>query len=72
VTALLAAFVFGLKGMDAQLVVIRSALPPGTGAFMLADYYKRDPEVTSATILASTVASVLSLSVCLAVLPRWI
>jgi len=72
VTALLAAFVFGLKGMDAQLVVILSALPTGTGAFMLADYYKRDPEVTSATILASTVASVLSLSVCLAVLPRWI
>jgi len=52
--------------------VILSALPTGTGAFMLADYYKRDPEVTSATILASTVASVLSLSVCLAVLPRWI
>lgn len=39
VTALLAVYVFGLKGMNAQLVVILSALPTGTGAFMLADVY---------------------------------
>jgi malonate transporter and related proteins len=69
-TALLAVYVFGLKGMDAQLVGILSALPTGTGAFMLADVYKRDLEVTSTTILVSTVASALTLSICLVVLPR--
>ena len=69
-TALLAVYVFSLKGMDAQLVVILSALPTGTGAFMLADVYKRDLEVTSTTILVSTVASALTLSICLVVLPR--
>jgi len=69
-TALLAVYAFGLRGMDAQLVVILSALPTGTGAFMLADVYKRDLEVTSTTILVSTVASALTLSICLVVLPR--
>jgi malonate transporter and related proteins len=69
-TALLAVCIFGLKGMDAQLVVILSALPTGTGAFMLADVYKRDLEVTSTTILVSTVVSALTLSICLVLLPR--
>jgi malonate transporter len=70
VTALLAVYAFGLTGMDAQLVVILSALPTGTGAFMLADVYKRDLEVTSTTIMLSTILSALTLSLCLAILPR--
>jgi len=70
ITALLAVFVFGLHGLDAQLVVILSALPTGTGAFMLADLYRRDATVTSTTIMASTLASALTLSICLIVLPR--
>jgi predicted permease len=70
VTALLAVFVFGLNGMDAQLVVILSALPTGTGAFMLADVYQRDRDGTSMTIMVSTIASAVTLSICLVVLPR--
>ena len=70
VTALLAVCVFYLKGMNAQIVVILSALTTGTGAFMLADVYKRDLEVTSTTILVSTVASAVTLSICLVLLPR--
>jgi predicted permease len=70
ITALLAVYAFGLTGMDAQLVVILSALPTGTGAFMLADVYKRDLEVTSTTIMLSTILSALTLSLCLAILPR--
>ncbi len=70
VTALLAVYAFGLTGMDAQLVVVLSALPTGTGAFMLADVYKRDLEVTSTTIMLSTILSALTLSLCLAILPR--
>jgi malonate transporter and related proteins len=70
ITALLAIYAFGLRGLDAQLVVILSALPTGTGAFMLADIYKRDVEVTSTTIMVSTILSALTLSLCLAILPR--
>lgn len=71
-TALLAVYAFGLSGMDAQLVVILSALPTGTGAFMLADLYKRDLAVTSTTIMASTIVSAITLSICLVLLPRWL
>ena len=70
ITALLAVYAFGLAGMDAQLVIILSALPTGTGAFMLADVYKRDLQVTSTTIMVSTILSTLTLSLCLAILPR--
>ena len=70
VTALLAVYAFGLTGPDAQLVVILSALPTGTGAFMLADVYKRDLGVTSTTIMLSTIVSAVTLSLCLAILPR--
>lgn len=70
ITALLAVYAFGLTGLDAQLVVILSALPTGTGAFMLADVYKRDLAVTSTTIMASTILSALTLSLCLTLLPR--
>ena len=69
VTAALAVFAFGLAPRDVALVTILSALPTGTGAFMLAAYFNRDPEVTSAAILLSTLASVLTLSICLAVFP---
>jgi len=71
-TALLAVYVFGLSGMDAQLVVILSALPTGTGAFMLADLYKRDLSLTSTVIMASTIVSAVTLSLCLVLLPRWL
>ena len=70
VTALLAVYAFALSGMDAQLVVILSALPTGTGAFMLADVYKRDLVVTSTTIMVSTILSAVTLSLCLAILPK--
>ena len=70
ITALLAVYAFGLTGLDAQLVVILSALPTGTGAFMLADVYKRDLDVTSTTIMASTILSAFTLSLCLVLLPR--
>jgi malonate transporter and related proteins len=70
ITALVAFYVFGLRGMDAQLVVILSALPTGTGAFMLADVYKRDLGVTSTTIMVSTILSAITLSIYLVVLPR--
>ena len=64
-----AMFAFSLPSRDTQLVTLMSALPTGTGAFMLADYYKRDPAVTSTVILVSTVASVLSLVALLTAAP---
>lgn len=50
----------------AQLVVMLSALPTGTGPYMLAEFYRREAVVTSQTILWSTVGSLATLSVLLA------
>ncbi|MEH6365912.1 MAG: AEC family transporter, partial [Pseudomonas marincola] len=45
-----------------------SALPTGTGPFMLAEYYQRDAAVVSRSILFSTLGSLVTLSLCLYVI----
>ena len=65
VTALLAVRVFGLAPPETQLVVLMSALPTGTGAFVLAGFYRRDATVTSLAVLVTTVASAATLPVVL-------
>lgn len=62
VTWVLAAAVFGLSPMLTQTAVLLAALPTGTGPFMLAELYRREAGVTSSVVLASTVASVLTIS----------
>ncbi|PVZ19653.1 MULTISPECIES: AEC family transporter [unclassified Pseudomonas] len=64
-TAFLAIRVFHLPPVWAHAALLLSALPTGTGPFMLAEYYQREAGVVSRTILISTVLSLLSLSVCL-------
>jgi len=66
VTALLAFYVFTMPPMWAWTAVLMSALPIGTGPFMLAAMYGRDARVTSRAILVSTVASVLTVSLLVA------
>jgi malonate transporter len=64
----LAFHVFALPELWAKTAVILSALPTGTGPFMLAEFYKREAAVTSSTILFSTVISLVTVTVCLAAL----
>ena len=66
VTAVLAFYVFPMPPMWAWTAVLMSALPIGTGPFMLAAMYGRDARVTSRAILVSTVASVLTVSLLVA------
>ena len=66
VTALLAFYVFTMPPVWAWTAVLMSALPIGTGPFMLAQMYGRDARVTSRAILVSTVASVLTVSLLVA------
>ena len=62
VTWVLATSVFGLPPPLVQTAVLLAALPTGTGPFMLAELYGREASVTSGVVLASTVASVLTIS----------
>jgi len=66
VTAVLAFYVFSMPPVWAWTAVLMSALPIGTGPFMLAQMYGRDARVTSRAILVSTVASVLTVSLLVA------
>ncbi|RYG70173.1 AEC family transporter [bacterium] len=45
--------------------ILMSALPTGTGPYMLAEFYKREAAVTSRVILLSTAASLVTVSVLL-------
>ncbi|MDQ0393167.1 AEC family transporter [Labrys monachus] len=58
----LATFVFGLSPLLTHTAVLLAALPTGTGPFMLAEFYRREAQVTSRVILASTVVSILTVS----------
>src|ERR1700743_904918 len=66
IVAICAYGIFKLPPVPAAIVVLLSALPTGTGPFMVAEFYKREAVVTSGTILFTTIASVVSLTACLA------
>jgi predicted permease len=68
ITALCAYGLFRLPAVPAATAVLLAALPTGTGPFMIAEFYKREAVVTSATILMTTVGSALSVTACLVLL----
>jgi predicted permease len=66
----LAFHVFTLPPLWAKTAVILSALPTGTGPFMLAEFYRREASVTSSTILFSTILSLITVTLCLGAMLR--
>lgn len=58
----------GLSPELTAVVVVMSALPTGTGAFMLAEYYGRQMAESAEVIIISTLISVITVSVCLGLL----
>ncbi len=65
VTAVLAYKVFSMPLIWADTALLLSALPIGTGPFMLAEMYDREAVVVSRAILVSTVGSLLTVSMIL-------
>ncbi|HLU00818.1 MAG TPA: AEC family transporter [Burkholderiaceae bacterium] len=59
----LVTWVFDVPPMWASAAILLAALPVGTGPFMVAKLYDREPAVTSEATLLSTVLSVLTVSV---------
>ncbi|WP_424931183.1 AEC family transporter [Amaricoccus macauensis] len=66
-TWVVAALILRLPPETTHMVVILSALPTGTGPFMLAEYYGRGALITARVVLATTILSILTLSAYLAV-----
>lgn len=69
VTFVLVYWVFDMPPLWAATAVLLSALPVGTGPFMLAKLYEREPAITSRAILLSTVLSLITVSLLVAWLP---
>lgn len=68
-TAFLAIQLFGLPTHIALIAVLISAMPTGTGPFMITGIYDREGAVTSRTILLSTVVSVFTITAILSLFP---
>lgn len=60
--------VFNMPPLWAKSAVILSALPTGTGPFMLAELYGKGGGIASRTIFLTTVLGILTLSVWLTIL----
>ncbi len=65
-TGVLAFWVFRMPPLWSHAAVLLSALPIGTGPFMLAELYRREAAVTSRAILVSTVISLATVSLLVA------
>jgi len=59
---LIAGPILQLPDLWVTAIVILSALPTGTGPFMLAQYYKADGSVISRVVLITTIGSLMTLS----------
>ena len=62
ITWLVAGPILGLPIFWVQAAVLLSALPTGTGPFMLAQYYQADGSAISRVVLQTTLGSLLTLS----------
>ena len=60
--------VFAIHEIWAKTAVILSAMPTGTGPFMLAELYQKGAGIASRTILLSTIGAIITLFIWLAVL----
>jgi hypothetical protein len=61
-TWILASRVFHLSPLLTHSAVLLAALPTGTGPFMLAEFYGREPETTSSVLLSSTIISLVTIT----------
>lgn len=61
-------FVFDLPPLLLHTAVLMAALPTGTGPFMLAEFYRREADLTATVVLVSTVLAVATVSGYLATL----
>jgi len=66
ITAVLALGVFDLPRLWSHSAILLAALPTGTGPFMLAKLYEREPAATSRAILISTLLSGATISALIA------
>ncbi|TXN56392.1 AEC family transporter, partial [Methylobacterium sp. WL18] len=55
-------FLFDLPPLLLHVAVLMAALPTGTGPFMLAEFYRREADLTARVVLVSTILSIVTVS----------
>jgi len=55
-------YLFDLPPLLLHVAVLMAALPTGTGPFMLAEFYRREADLTSTVVLVSTILSIVTVS----------
>lgn len=65
-TWVIAGPILGLSPVGTHTAVLLAALPTGTGPFMLAEFYNREASLTGRVVLTSTVLSIATISIYLA------
>ncbi|MCJ2125487.1 AEC family transporter [Methylobacterium sp. J-077] len=55
-------YVFDLPPLLLHVAVLMAALPTGTGPFMLAEFYRREADLTATVVLVSTILSIVTVS----------
>jgi malonate transporter len=53
---------FHLHGPTLHMAVLMAALPTGTGPFMVAEFYRREANITANVVLASTIGSIATIA----------
>jgi malonate transporter and related proteins len=66
IVGILAIGVFDLDPLWAWCAILATALPVGTGPFMLANLYQEDAAITARAILISTLGSTITLTALIA------
>ena len=66
----LAAFVLGLNGLSARVVMLDAAMPPAVFNFVLAEKYGQNSKIVASIIMAGTVLSAITTPIVLALLFR--
>jgi predicted permease len=55
-------YLFDLPPLLLHTAVLMAALPTGTGPFMLAEFYRREADLTATVVLVSTVLAIVTVS----------
>ncbi len=63
-------FLLGIKGVSAAVILLQAAMPSAVMTMVLCQKYKRDPEIVTSVVLLSTMISVVTIPVVLAV-SKW-
>jgi malonate transporter and related proteins len=68
----LAGYAAGLRGITLTVLVMTAAMPIGANVYLFAQRYRKAEELVTASVVVSTVMALLTVSLVMYVLPRWV